>query len=138
MYAEIKDNSIYSYCDHQYRDYTYIDISFSDFELNKKKYKKDTLGLIVLDELTNLPIDISDTAEFKTSKAYLEEQLYSYQLELSALDIKRIRALAEPGVKEVITNEDETTTEITWLAYYNTLIAELRTKTQDALALLNN
>ena len=53
----------------------------------------------------------------------LQDQAKELEEELDALDLKRIRAVCEPSVK------DETTGE-TWLDYYNAQIQEIRTQIQ--------
>lgn len=48
-------------------------------------------------------------------------KLVSLQSQIDALDIKRVRAIAEPSVKDISTGQ-------TWLEYYTTQVADLRSQ----------
>ena len=82
-----------------------------DIKSTPEKYKKsgDTL------------LDISNTDEYKEYliQAEAEERKSEIEKELSNLDLKRIRAVCEPSIKDEETNE-------TWLEYYNKQVIELR------------
>ena len=62
--------------------------------------------------------------EIKQTMACLIQQVEQLENELEKLDIKRIRAICEPSIKDEETGE-------TWLQYYNTQIQELRTQIQE-------
>ena len=64
--------------------------------------------------------------EYNTRKnnELIKKEIDSINIQISQLDLKRIRAICEPSIK------DETTGE-TWLEYYNTQIVELRNQIQE-------
>ena len=62
--------------------------------------------------------------ERKEAVINLSQQIEHLEDELAKLDLKRIRAICEPSVK------DESTAE-TWLQYYNTQIQTLRSQIQE-------
>jgi len=66
-------------------------------------------------------VDISETQAYKDKTAALNKELKVVQLasEVEQLDKKRIRAIAEPQLKDAATGE-------TWLEYYTQQIVELR------------
>lgn len=66
-------------------------------------------------------VDISESSEYKTKKAEEEKEakITQFRAEIEELDKKRIRALAEPQLKDEATGE-------TWLEYYTKQIQALR------------
>lgn len=109
MYVEIKEDKLLSWCEKPYLDYKFVNIDYNTFE--PEKYS------IVNDEL----VDISNTQEYsdKVSQREKEVILADVRLQLEEFDKKRIRALAEPGFKDV-------TIGLTWIEYYNEQINLLR------------
>ncbi|HNW25234.1 MAG TPA: hypothetical protein PLG15_05080 [Candidatus Gastranaerophilaceae bacterium] len=109
MYVEIEENKLLSWCENPYLDYVYVDIDYATFE--PEKYR-------VIDGILT---DISHTQEY--AQARIQEQreadIENLKTQIEEFDIKRIRAIAEPEVK------DETT-EQTWLEYYTQQIIDLR------------
>lgn len=111
MYIEIKDDKLLSWCEKPYLDYEYVDIDCSTFE--PEKYSV-TNGVLT---------DISQTEEYK-SKIALEKKektLMELRIEMEELDKKRIRALAEPALKDAQCGQ-------TWLEYYTEQISSLRAR----------
>lgn len=109
MYVEIKENKLLSWCEQPYLDYVFVDIDYSDFD--PKKYK------IVDGVLT----DISMTQDYLTQIKVKESEAQKAELltQVAELDRKRIRAIAEPQLKDAATGQ-------TWLEYYTLQIQELR------------
>lgn len=108
------------------------------FDLEKKAYAfeienpiatvddaiwSDYAGTDKWDIVDGVFADITNTEAYR-SKAVAEEkaaQALDLTAQIKALDEKRIRAIAEPSIK------DETT-GATWLEYYTARIVELRTQ----------
>ncbi len=67
--------------------------------------------------------DLTQTDEYKAKlqKQETEKQKDLIQKQLEDLDKKRVRAIAEPTIKDSTTGE-------TWLEYYNLQIKDLRAK----------
>ncbi|HIZ28886.1 MAG TPA: hypothetical protein H9673_06830 [Candidatus Adamsella sp.] len=82
-----------------------------DIGLNPEKYK----------EIAGVLSDISNTEEYKKTIEQNQLKIRKTEIERSLydLDIKRIRAMCEPSVKDEATGE-------TWLEYYNNQVIELR------------
>ena len=55
----------------------------------------------------------------RTEQLEIQEQINRLNAEISELDIKRIRAVCEPSIKDEETGE-------TWLDYYNNLVIAIR------------
>jgi len=111
MYVEIKENKLLSWCENPYLDYEYVEIDYSTFEPDKYEVQDGVL------------VDISDTDAYKEKVAQIEaeSQKKHLQEELKALDIKRIRAICEPELKDSEAGQ-------TWLDYYTQQAKELRIK----------
>lgn len=105
MYVEIKENKLLSWCEMPYSNYEYVNIDYSTF---------DPIEYIIVNNQL-----IKDL----TNPVYIQEQknkkIFEIKQELSELDTKRIRAIAEPSLKNEETGE-------TWLEYYNSEILDLR------------
>lgn len=67
---------------------------------------------------------LDDDYENKQLKLKTEQQIQELNKQLNDLDIKRIRAICEPSIKDEETGE-------TWLDYYNSEIQSLRNQIQD-------
>lgn len=109
MYVEIKDNKLISWCKNAYLDYQYVDIDYESFDPNKYQVQNGTL------------VDISDTDSYK-NKINEEQKSVKFTdltLQIEALDKKRIRAIAEPALKDSVSGK-------TWLEYYTEQIVSLR------------
>jgi len=79
-------------------------------------------------------INYLETEEQYEKRIKAEEiniQIEKLNTQINELDIKRIRAICEPSVK------DETTGE-TWLDYYNSQVAQIRKNIQDLKGTLTN
>lgn len=109
MYVEIKDNKLLSWCENPYLDYQFVDIDYATF--NPQRYEVQE-GVLV---------DVSNTPEYLAAQEALNKENLKKELEqrLGELDIKRIRAICEPQIKEMETGQ-------TWLEYYNQQIKALR------------
>lgn len=116
MYVEIKENKLLSWCENPYLDYVYVDIDYNTF--NPEKYS-------VIDGVLT---DISQTQEYqdKTSQQEKEITLVNLKLQMQELDKKRIRAIAEPAIKDMESGQ-------TWFEYYTEQIISLRNQ----ISLLN-
>lgn len=111
MYIEIKDNKLLSWCENPYLDYEYVDIDYSTF---------DTTKYSVIDGVLT---DISDTQEYKANAAAAEKAAKTVELtaQIAEIDKKRIRAIAEPELKDPISGK-------TWLEYYTQQVRDLRAR----------
>lgn len=71
-------------------------------------------------------IDITDTADYKAKIAEQEKNAKTADLnaQIEAIDKKRIRAIAEPAVKDEVSGQ-------TWLEFYNGQIQVLRQQIQE-------
>lgn len=109
MYVEIKENKLLSWCEKPYLDYVYVDIDYNIFE--PERYS-------VIDGILT---DISDTSEYKCKVAQAEKEarLADLRSQIEELDKKRIRAIAEPQIKD-------SESGITWLEYYTNQIIAIR------------
>lgn len=109
MYVEIKDEKLLSWCKNPYSDYAFVDIDYDSFDPEKYEVQNG--------ELT----DISSTAAYiaKIAKRENEEKQVKLFAEIEDLDKKRIRAIAEPEIKDSSTGQ-------TWLEYYTLQIKDLR------------
>ena len=109
MYVEIKENKLLSWCAQPYLDYVFVDIDYSDFD--PKKYQ-------VVDGVL---VDVSATPDYLAQKVAeaAEAQKSDLLKQVAELDRKRIRAIAEPQLKDAAIGQ-------TWLEYYTLQIQELR------------
>lgn len=109
MYVEIKDNKLLSWCENPYLDYEYVEIDYSTFEPDKYEIQGGVL------------VDISDTDVYKTklNQIEIDSKKAQLQTQLEELDIKRIRAVCEPELKDSESGE-------TWLEYYTNQAKDLR------------
>lgn len=112
MYVEIKDDKLLSWCEKPYLDYEFVDIDYESFTPEKYEVLNGALT------------DISDTQQYKDKKAQEEREktLADLKAQVAELDLKRIRAIAEPKLK------DESQT---WLEYYTQEIIALRAQIAD-------
>jgi hypothetical protein len=111
MYVEIRENKLLSYCENPYLDYEFVEIDYSTFD--PEKYH------VINGVLT----DISATSEYLAQKEERENEILRVDLlgQVDELDKKRIRAIAEPQLKDAVKGQ-------TWLEYYTLQIQELRTQ----------
>ena len=109
MYVKIENNKLMGWCKKPYSDYEFVDIDYDEFDFDKYK---------VIDGVLQ---DISNTQEYINAQAQKQKAilLVEYKQQLDDLDKKRIRAIAEPSVKNIETGE-------TWLDYYNSQIVDIR------------
>lgn len=109
MYVEIKENKLMSWCEKPYLDYEEVDIDYSKFDPDKYSVVNGVLT------------DISDTEEYKAKIAQREKEatLTDLKSQVEELDKKRIRAIAEPALKDAQSGQ-------TWLEYYTQQVVELR------------
>ena len=107
MYVEIKENKLLSWCENPYKNYVYIDIDYSTF--NPDEYIVEN-GMLIKD--LNNAVYVEKQREFN--------QL-ALQNQIDELDKKRIRAIAEPALKDEQSGQ-------TWLEYYTEQIVALRTQ----------
>ena len=109
MYIEIKDNKLLSWCEKPYLDYKYVEIDYSTFDPDKFSVIDGVLA------------DISNTQEYKNkiSQGEKESTLANLKSQVAELDTKRIRAIAEPALRDQESGQ-------TWLEYYTEQIQELR------------
>ena len=96
---------------------------------NEKYFK--SIGMELLDvEKSDIDLQwyLSEKCPMKTDRQKeiegIEKQIEEINEELNGLDIKRIRAICEPSIKDEETGE-------TWLDYYNAEIQSLRNQIQD-------
>ncbi len=111
MYVEIKDNKLLSWCKNPYLDYEYVDIDYSTFDVTKYSVIEGVLT------------EISNTDEYKT-KITEEAKIKNIQeltLQIEELDKKRVRAIAEPELKDAENG-------LTWLEYYTQQVRALRAR----------
>lgn len=109
MYIEIKDDKLLSWCEKPYFNYQYVDIDYAAFDPEKYSVVDGVL------------VDVSQTEEYK-SKIALEEKektLMELSIQMEGLDKKRIRAIAEPALKDAQNGQ-------TWLEYYTEQIMAIR------------
>lgn len=109
MYVEIKENKLLSWCENPYLDYEHVDIDYKTFE--PEKYS--VIGGILT--------DISRSEEYLSKIVQIEKGklIADLQKQIDELDKKRIRAIAEPALKDAASGQ-------TWLEYYTTQIQNLR------------
>lgn len=109
MYVEIKENKLLSWCEQPYKDYEYVEIEYETFDPEKYEVVDGKL------------VDISETQEYKAKIAQREKELKIADLtsQIEALDKKRVRAIAEPALKDAQAGQ-------TWLEYYTQQILALR------------
>lgn len=96
---------------------------------NEKYFK--SIGMKLLDvEQSDIDLQwyLSEKCPMKTDKQKeieeIEKQINKINEDLNGLDIKRIRAICEPEIKDEETGE-------TWLDYYNAEIQSLRNQIQN-------
>lgn len=109
MYIEIKENKLLSWCEKPYLDYEYVDIDYASFDSNKYEVQNGQL------------VDISSTDEYKAKVAEAEKTARKAEVmvQIEEIDQKRIRAIAEPSVRDEITGQ-------TWLEHYTEQVLALR------------
>lgn len=110
MFIRIKENKLYDWAGYKFADDAiYVDIDYKTFE--PEKY-----GVI-----DGILTDISQTQEYVQTKAQEQRQIdvKNLKVQIDELDIKRIRAMAEPQIKDEATGQ-------TWLEFYNQQICNLR------------
>ncbi len=109
MYIGVRDGKVISWSAKPYANSIFVDVDYKTFEAEKYIYEDNQLK------------DISSTQEYKEKQEEKRkrEVLVQLQEKITELDNKRIRALAEPSIK------DETTGE-TWLDYYNSQVLSVR------------
>lgn len=111
MYIKIEENILKEWANWEFESSTYVELDYEEFCQNQDKYQ-------VIDG--NL-CDISETSEYLSRKAQEEKVEKEAELiaQIDTLDIKRIRAIAEPEIKDEETGE-------TWVDYYTKIIQEIR------------
>ena len=111
MYIEIKENKLLSWCEKPYLDYEYVDIDYLTFD--PEKYS------VINGVLT----DITETDEYKLKIEQKEKEktLEDLKFQIDEIDRKRIRAIAEPQLKDAQSGQ-------TWLEYYTEQISEIRNR----------
>ena len=111
MYVEIKENKLLSWCEKSYLDYAFVDLDYETFD--PEKYS-------VIDGVLT---DISSTQEYLNNIAQKETEatLNNLKTQVKELDIKRIRAIAEPELKDSENGQ-------TWLEFYTQQIQSLRSQ----------
>lgn len=111
MYVEIKNNELLSWTQNPYMDYQYVDIEYETFNPQDYKIEDGTL------------INITQSEEYIATQNEKLKQQRKIELtaEIELLDKKRVRAIAEPCLKNAESGE-------TWLEFYNNQIRELRTQ----------
>lgn len=122
MYYTVKNNKLNEYADtiNKYWSYPkeakYIDYSASFYNANKEQF------ILENNELIN----ISDTKEYLEIKKKVmgQELIKKLKRDIEEIDKKRIRAICEPSIKEIITGES-------WIEYYNKEIIVLREKLEN-------
>ena len=109
MYIGVRDGKIISWSAKPYANSIFVDMDFENFEADKYVFEDNKLK------------DISSTQEYKEKQEEKRkrEVLVQLQEKITELDNKRIRALAEPSVKDEQTGE-------TWLDYYNSQVLSVR------------
>lgn len=109
MYIGVRNGKIISWSAKPYANSIFVDMDFKDFEADKYVFEDNKLK------------DISSTQEYKEKQEEKKKREVLVQLkeQIIEFDNKRIRALAEPSIK------DETTGE-TWLDYYNSKVLSIR------------
>ena len=109
MYVEIKENKLLSWCEKPYLNYEFVDIDYETFD--SEKYS-------VVD---NVLIDISKTQQYKDKVSDIQKRVTLNNLiaQVKELDIRRIRAIAEPEIKDSQSGQ-------TWIEYYNLQMQFLR------------
>lgn len=103
----------------------FTDIERADFVCEHQGlnyYEDDNCIIMYLDSekiVDGKSVDISDTPEYIAEQEAKEKEAQNAEITklIEALDIKRIRAIAEPTLKDG---------EQTWLEYYTEQIQELR------------
>ena len=120
MYIKTEENILTDWADWEFGGSTLIDIDFGFFNSNQDKFQKDKNGSVVLGD-NGLPIDISQTQEYKDKITQEKNEILKAEMQkqIDELDRKRIRAIAEPQLKDAAAGQ-------TWLEYYTLQIQELR------------
>lgn len=113
MFYRIKDGKIYDYADYKYaQDCLETNITTKEeLDLDKEKFMPQD-GIL---------IDVSNTETYLTAQAEKEKTAKNIELQkqIDELDKKRIRAIAEPALKDAQSGQ-------TWLEFYTAQIQELR------------
>jgi len=76
-------------------------------------------------------LETEEECEKRIQAEEINIQIEKLNTQINELDIKRIRAICEPSIK------DETTGE-TWLDYYNSQVAQIRKNIQDLKGTIND
>lgn len=115
MYYRVKEEKIYDYADYNYaEDCLETNITTkAELDLDKEKFGIENEVLV----------DISSTEAYLTAKTEKENAIQKIELQkqIDELDKKRIRAIAEPTLKDAQSGQ-------TWLEYYTLQIQDLRTQ----------
>ncbi len=113
MFYRIKDGNLYDYADYKYAQECFqTDITTkTEVDSDKDKFKIQDGALT----------DISNTEGYIAAKIEKENAAKKIELQsqIDELDKKRIRAIAEPALKDPQSGQ-------TWLEYYTQQIQELR------------
>lgn len=113
MYYRIKDGKIYDYADYKYAEDCLETTITTKAELdsNKENFEIQNKALV----------DISNTETYLAAKTEKENaaRKFEIQTQIDELDKKRIRAIAEPALKDPQNDQ-------TWLEYYTQQIQALR------------
>lgn len=111
MYIEIQNDKLLSWCEKPYMDYSFVDIDYSTFDPEKYEVQNGDL------------VDISQTESYLSKIAEREKSqtIAALRKQIDEIDTKRIRAIAEPQLKDEATGQ-------TWLEFYTEQITDLRNK----------
>lgn len=115
MYYRIKDETLHDYADYKY-EAECLEIPEYTAEYVRENYEAFQIRDGIL-------VNIENTAEYQviSNEKSKKERLFEIEKELNELDLKRIRAIAEPELKDPESGE-------TWLEHYNKQITQLRTE----------
>lgn len=109
MYTKIENGILTKWSDCCFDGAEFVDMDYKTFDSEKYTIKD---GLLT---------DISETDEYKTlcTQREKEKSTINLKLQIEELDKKRIRAIAEPQLKDTESGQ-------TWLEYYTEQIKGLR------------
>lgn len=120
MFYVIKNNVLIEYGDsvNKYWDYPNDAQELKEVSVENYNENKDSFS-VVNGEL----VDITSTEEYLLQRELKENEKLKNNLknQIEELDLKRIRAIAEPEIKDGETGE-------TWLEYYTIQVQALRTQ----------
>jgi len=109
-------------------NYTRLPDKFILISEDQRDYIDSNIGKLIYDEMQEGiwiepkgVVDVSDSNEFKNKMAQVEKEvkIEELQSQIGAIDVKRIRAIAEPQLKDAQSGE-------TWLEYYTQQIQSIR------------